>query len=529
MLMRVVYCLFFIAPSVAYATDFPFFHRTDPIENTYEISATLLGKGSFGSVMAGRNKATGENVAIKIIEVNSKNYLKVNREPLLLRYLASAERKHDHLVQFKDSFFKPDADKMDTGTLYLVMERVYGVDSFDFIVANSPMGADTVIHLVSQMTSALRHLKKMGIAHRDLKPENMRFVQENGDLRLKIFDFGMAKLFNLKAEKRDTDCGSPHYVPPEVFLDGVPKLEQRDSYSIGVIAYMMLTAKFPWLVYVDSERPEYGRLLVDAIRNNRFNHIKEDPENPRHNEVANFVHQLLAYEDKRPDPSVAGENLLDPMKTSSLQVVYPRVKELNLRAVKYLLAYIALEEFNVEPRFAIRSIFEGNDFIVTFYEFLATQFPDSPVLDVEVVNEIAREAKEPPSRYLIVKFFIEKMDVSKKTQKAARRNFSLPKTRKDKENHKTRLYSARSEIIHPLERDMAHSDVATSIKKLIRRVTETKLSERIRELEADEAKSKKEKAKPEAVSSKGEATSKKSHKFWKLKKNDKYAGVREEE
>ncbi len=178
-------------------------------------------------------------VAIKEVTVSPSTYIKYNREGLLLRYLTSVG-SHEHIVGFVDSFYREEGHQ--SGKIYLVMECLEGEDFVDYILQNPLSDAETIIDLAGQLCSVLRHLKKLGIAHRDIKLDNMKITKDHADkLKLVVFDFGMARFFNMTRIRRDTNCASTHYAPPELFRhDVIPDLMKRDAYALGVTLYVML-------------------------------------------------------------------------------------------------------------------------------------------------------------------------------------------------------------------------------------------------------------------------------------------------
>ena len=80
------------------------------------------------------------------------------------------------------------------------------------------------------------------ILHRDLKPENMLLMDEK-DLKITITDFGMATFFN--QINQNAQYGSPYYMSPEMVNFDSPN-EKTDIWSIGVIAYELLTGEMPF-------------------------------------------------------------------------------------------------------------------------------------------------------------------------------------------------------------------------------------------------------------------------------------------
>lgn len=501
-----------------HASAIQFFHRTDPIEHDYALSRRELGKGnSSKQVILGINRHTGERVAIKEVAFDKTNYLRVNREPLLLRYLASAG-KHDHIVGFVDSYVRWNDDE--SGTIYLVMELIQGEDFLDYIQRKQKLSNEKAITLASQISSAIRHLQKMGIAHRDIKPDNMKITPEG---KIVILDLGMAKFFNRKKEWRDTDCGSPHYVPPEIYRDVIPDLAKRDAFSMGVTLYAMVTGRFPWYVPFSPISPIYRVRLQEEIASNRFMLIHADPGQPKQIALANYIHQLLNVETHRADPTTAGKNVLEPLKEASIQFLVPKRDVINLRAVKFILEYIKLKELAVSRRDAVRSIVESNfEFVNKFYTFLTQVLPPSPLLDIAFINDIKEKAgKNNPSRYSIVKFFVNRMDVTEMTKEAAITHFLKTKKKHQSSSqseasssspipaHKSshRAQTGGSEI-----RIRKHNSDPVAVgqepsKKLVRHVTESKLIERKKRSERLKTPRKEKKSAPQASPSSSSAGS----------------------
>ncbi|MBY6210408.1 protein kinase [Microbulbifer agarilyticus] len=129
--------------------------------------------------------------------------------------------------------------------LYHVMEYVDGQNLRQWMQLNPEPPLDQVRNLVQQLVSALRRLQRLEIVHGDLKPENI-MVDTSG--RLKLIDLGGANAAGLQELLRYQDSappGSKNYCAPEYFFKDAAS-HRSDIFSLGVIAYEMLTGHYPY-------------------------------------------------------------------------------------------------------------------------------------------------------------------------------------------------------------------------------------------------------------------------------------------
>lgn len=100
-------------------------------------------------------------------------------------------------------------------------------------------------HIMKQIFSAVYYCHKNKIVHRDLKPENILYLNDSSDAPLKIIDFGTSKTF-MPNEIMNQKFGTPYYIAPEVLKKHYD--EKCDIWSCGVILYLMLSGKPPFVV-----------------------------------------------------------------------------------------------------------------------------------------------------------------------------------------------------------------------------------------------------------------------------------------
>src|SRR5436190_3876396 len=140
-----------------------------------------------------------------------------------------------------------DADETPDGAHFLVMQYVDG-RTLRALIEEGPLPFGQMASILRQLGAALEAAHNKGVIHRDLKPENI-MLQQLGDGRqiVKLIDFGVARV---ESSSVSTDtaviglAGTPSYMAPE-HVSGKP-VPASDIFSLGVIAYEMLTAKRPF-------------------------------------------------------------------------------------------------------------------------------------------------------------------------------------------------------------------------------------------------------------------------------------------
>ncbi len=198
----------------------------------------LIGKGGMGAVYKARQPSLDRFVALKILPPTSARdpgfAERFNREARAL-----ARLNHPNIVMVHD-FGR-------AGELhYLLMEFVDGGNLRQVETAGR-LTPEQALAIVPQICDALQYAHNEGIVHRDIKPENI-LLDKKG--RVKITDFGIAKILGLTAEKapltgaRDI-MGTPHYMAPEQVEKPRTVDHRADIYSLGVVFYEMLTGELP--------------------------------------------------------------------------------------------------------------------------------------------------------------------------------------------------------------------------------------------------------------------------------------------
>ena len=208
----------------------------------YEIRSKL-GAGGMGEVYLGRDTQLGRDVAVKVLPTT------VSTDPDRLRRFeqeacAASALNHPNILVVHDI-------GAHDGTTYVVSELLEG-ETLRKRIAGTPLGQRRAIDYALQIANGLAAAHEKGIIHRDLKPDNI-FITNDG--RVKILDFGLAKLTQLDGNQLQTDVptrrvdtdpgvvmGTVGYMSPEQ-LKGRAVDQRSDIFSFGAILYEMLSGR----------------------------------------------------------------------------------------------------------------------------------------------------------------------------------------------------------------------------------------------------------------------------------------------
>ncbi|XP_060100246.1 myosin light chain kinase family member 4 [Heteronotia binoei] len=259
----------------------PFDHRIVSakragISSFYHVDkGDLLGGGRFGQVHKCEEKSTGLTLAAKIIKVRGmKEKDEVKNEINVMNQL-----NHVNLIQLYDAFESRN-------DIVLVMEYVEGGELFDRIIDDTYnlSEMDTIL-FIKQICEGIQYMHQMYILHLDLKPENILCVNREAN-KIKIIDFGLARRYKPR-EKLKVNFGTPEFLAPEVVNYDFVSFP-TDMWSVGVIAYMLLSGLSPFLGDDDNE-------TLNNILACRFDF--EDEEFQKVSEEAkDFITKLLIKE-----------------------------------------------------------------------------------------------------------------------------------------------------------------------------------------------------------------------------------------
>ena len=208
----------------------------------------LLGEGGMGRVYEAERSIAGlhQRVAVKTLHSH------LSKDPgIVARFHREcrtvAQLKHPNTIKVEDFGQAPD------GTLYIAMEFVEGSNCSKILEEGGPMAPERVERILGQVCGSLSEAHKQGVIHRDLKPENIVLMNVGDDEDfVKVLDFGIAARkdsIDAAKEQKLTQqgmvLGTPPYMSPEQFMG--KELDSRsDIYSLGVMAYEMLSGRLPF-------------------------------------------------------------------------------------------------------------------------------------------------------------------------------------------------------------------------------------------------------------------------------------------
>ena len=266
-----------------------------------------VGRGGMGIVFKAQDLDLDDVVAIKVLSPDWET----DDQQLLLRFKReinlNRKIKHPNVARIHDFGMSNDFP-------YITMEYVPGHDLRTIIQLEGKLPQARAISILRQIALGTEAAHKLGIIHRDLKSQNV-MLEENGAVA--ILDFGLARgKSNEQLTLDSVMVGTPHYMSPEQAL-GRPTDPRSDVYSIGVMAYELLTGKVPY----DGESP-----LVIAMK-----HVSEPPPDDLRKvttaspELIAIVYKALAKEPAQRFASAADLEaelaMLRPFESGQVQAV----------------------------------------------------------------------------------------------------------------------------------------------------------------------------------------------------------------
>ncbi|MBL8228708.1 MAG: protein kinase [Bryobacterales bacterium] len=201
-----------------------------------------LGEGGMGEVWRARHHLLARPCAVKLIRPELLD--SQNRDQTVERFRrearAVARLSSPNTVQLYDFGVS------ESGSPFFVMELLEGLDIQSLVERFGPLPPERAVAVLRQACRSLAEAHDAGLLHRDIKPQNLFLCRLGVDVDVvKLLDFGLVKSFreqDSQITKNDALTGTPAYMPPERAM-GQSADERSDLYSLGCVAYYMLTGK----------------------------------------------------------------------------------------------------------------------------------------------------------------------------------------------------------------------------------------------------------------------------------------------
>ncbi len=215
----------------------------DVIVGKYRLEQ-VAGEGGMGIVYAAQHLVLKQRVAVKVLRpdaaVSEHVVERFSREAQ-----AAARIMSEHVARVMD------AGSTATGAPFLVMEYLEGCDLEELLSVEGPLPLTDVVDYLLQALEALAHAHAVGLVHRDIKPANLFLAcRADGGNVIKMLDFGISKTMKSRPEERvltgQAVLGSPVYMSPEQLRNAKDIDARADIWSLGVVAYELLSGEPPF-------------------------------------------------------------------------------------------------------------------------------------------------------------------------------------------------------------------------------------------------------------------------------------------
>ena len=206
----------------------------------YEV-VSELGKGAMGIVYLAKDPVIGRMVAIKTIRASQGSDDDDDTQEFRERFIREAQTagilSHPNIVTIHDIGEDPE-----TQVSFIAMEYIEGKNLKQLLGEKTKFPYEQVAEIVAEVAEALDYAHRKGIIHRDVKPANIIITTDG---KVKITDFGIAKIASSNLTTTGQFLGTPNYMSPEQ-VSGSPVDGRTDLFSLGVVLYELLTSRKPF-------------------------------------------------------------------------------------------------------------------------------------------------------------------------------------------------------------------------------------------------------------------------------------------
>uniref|UniRef100_A0A3Q2DK20 non-specific serine/threonine protein kinase n=1 Tax=Cyprinodon variegatus TaxID=28743 RepID=A0A3Q2DK20_CYPVA len=205
--------------------------------NDYEV-IRQIGEGAFGKALLVRDRRVdGEKLCV-VKQISLKKMSSKEKEASKKEVILLSQMNHPNIVSFITTF-------QEKGGLYIVMEYCDGGDLLKRINMQRgiPFSEEQIVDWFIQICLGLKHIHDRKVLHRDIKSQNI-FLTDGG-MKVKLGDFGIARMLNNTLEMARTCVGTPYYLSPEI-CESRPYNNKTDIWSLGCVLYELCSLKHPF-------------------------------------------------------------------------------------------------------------------------------------------------------------------------------------------------------------------------------------------------------------------------------------------
>ncbi len=253
-----------------------------------------IGRGGMGIVYLATDTRLERKVALKVLpKTLQKNPIAV--KTFIREAKSAAALNHENIVTIYDTGIQNDQ-------YYIAMELINGRTIKDIIRSHGRLKLESAMEVMMQVLSALAYAHSNKIVHRDLTNNNLMWTV---DKKVKIMDFGLARVIEHLQSEQSIIGGTPSYMSPEQ-AKGDPIDHRTDIYSIGICLFEMLTGKLPFTKgnmtyhHIHTPPPRIRSIepsLPEEIDNAVFKCMQKDP-NHRFQSASEFWNVLKPFSKK---------------------------------------------------------------------------------------------------------------------------------------------------------------------------------------------------------------------------------------
>jgi hypothetical protein len=267
-----------------------------------------IGEGGLGTVYQARHARLRRPTAIKLLKSKAATALALRRFEREVQLTAGLTHPNTIAVY--------DYGRSDSGVFYYAMEYLDGVTIAQVISQDGVIPLSRTLHILRQVLASLQEAHDAGLIHRDIKPLNVMVNQRGGiDDFVKVLDFGLAKEIDPGRDARLTRggiiSGTALYIAPERIEESRRAGPRSDIYSVGIMAFQMLTGEEPY----EGETP--AEILLDVLES-PVRRVNEAAATKVPREVDDLIFRCMSKDpDDRPESAAALEAILAEIQLGS--------------------------------------------------------------------------------------------------------------------------------------------------------------------------------------------------------------------